>query len=115
MEGGGNWLGAGCFDGWQTVGQNRVEDVDHLPIAIVGAGELAPYAFYRSRQHPVLEWSAVAQGAGFASQHRHVMPGIIDRLAATEGARMLGNDASVLADHDAVGIGMDLDRPSDAA
>ena len=29
--------------------------------------------------------------------------------------RMLGNDASVLADHDAVGIGMDLDRPPDGA
>src|SRR5258705_13431192 len=28
---------------------------------------------------------------------------------------MLGNDASVLADHDAVGIGMDLDRTSDCA
>ena len=26
---------------------------------------------------------------------------------------MRGNNASVLADHDTVGIGMDLDRPSD--
>ena len=77
-------LGARCFDGRQTVGQNRVEDVDHLPITIVGAGELAPYTFNRRRQHPVLEGSAVAQGAGFASQHRHVMPGIVGRLAAAE-------------------------------
>jgi hypothetical protein len=34
-------LGAGRLDGRQTVGQHRVEDVDHLPIAIVGAGEPA--------------------------------------------------------------------------
>src|SRR5258708_9006598 len=43
------------------------------------------------------------------------MPGIVDRLAATERARMLGNDASVLADYDAVGVSMDLDRPTDRA
>jgi hypothetical protein len=29
----------------QAVGQNSIEDVDHLPIAIVGAGELAPHTF----------------------------------------------------------------------
>ena len=46
-------LGAGCFDGRQAVGQNRVEDVDHLTIAIVGTGELASYTFDRSRKHPV--------------------------------------------------------------
>ena len=79
-----NCLGAGCFDCRQAVGQNRVEDVDHLPIAIVGTGELAPYTFYRRRQHPVLEGSAVAQGTRFASQHRHIMPGIVDGIAATE-------------------------------
>src|SRR5258708_39699676 len=67
-------LGAGRLDGLQTVGQNRVEDVDHLPVAIVGTGELAPYTFDRSRQYPGLEGSAVAQGAGVASQPPHVMP-----------------------------------------
>ena len=108
-------LGAGCFDGRQAVGQNRVEDVDHLPIAIVGTGELAPYTFDRSRKHPVLEGSAVAQRSGFASQHRHVMPGIVDGIAAAERASMLGNDASVLADHNAVGVGMNLYRPPDSA
>src|SRR4051812_32020906 len=108
-------LGAGCFDGWQAVGQNRVEDVDHLPVAIVGTGELAPYTFDRSRKNPVLEGSAVAQGAGLACQHRHVMPGIVDGIAAAERASMLGNDASVLADHNAVGVGVNLDRPPDSA
>src|ERR1700685_2936990 len=80
----GDRLGTGRLDGRQTVGQNRVEDVDHLPIAIVGAGELAPYTFDCRRQYPVLEGSAVAPGARFASQHRHVMPGIVGRLAAAE-------------------------------
>jgi hypothetical protein len=108
-------LGAGCFDSRQAVGQNCVEDVDHLTIAIVGNGELAPYTFDRSRKHPVLEGSAVAQGTGFASQYRHVMPGIVDGIAAAERASMLGNDASVLADHDAVGVGVNLDRSSDCA
>src|SRR4051812_10046958 len=64
-----NCLGAGCLDGRQTVSQNRIEDVDHLPIAIVGTGELASYTFNCSRQYPVLEGSAIAQGAGFASQY----------------------------------------------
>ena len=84
MDAVGNCLGAGRLDSCQTVGQNRVEDVDHLPIAIVGTGELAPYTFNCRRQYPVLEGSAVTQGAGFASQHRHVMPGIVGRLTATE-------------------------------
>src|SRR4051794_30448526 len=53
-------------------------------ICRVGTGELAPYTFDRSRQHPVLEGSAVTQGTGFASQHRHVMPGIVDGIAAAE-------------------------------
>src|SRR5271170_2244758 len=113
MDAVGNCLCAGRLDGRQTVSQNRVENVDHLPIAIVGTGELAPYPFYRSRQYPVFEGSAVAQGARLASQHWHIMPGIVGRLTAAERSWMLGNDASILADHDAVGIGMNLDRTPD--
>ena len=79
-------LGAGGLDRRQPVGQHRGEDVDHLPIAVVGAGELAPHPLQRGRQHPVLERRAVAQGAGLAGQHRHVMPGIVDRLAAAEAS-----------------------------
>src|SRR4029077_236544 len=89
--------------------------IDHLSIAIVDTGELAPYTFHRGRQHPVLEGRAVAQGAGFADEHRHVMPGIVDRLTTAERARMLGDDPTVLADYDAVGIGMNLDGPSNRA
>ena len=77
-------LGAGRFDRRQPVGEHRGEDIDHLPIAVVGAGELAPHTLHRGWQHPVLEGCTVAQGAGLAGEHRHVMPGVVDRLAAAE-------------------------------
>src|SRR5262249_8809400 len=38
----GNRFGAGGRDRHQPVGEHRGKDVDHLPIAIVGVGELAP-------------------------------------------------------------------------
>jgi hypothetical protein len=43
------------------------------------------------------------------------MPGVIDRIAAAEGAPMFADDPAVLADHDAIGIGLDLDRAPDRA
>jgi len=43
------------------------------------------------------------------------MPGIVDRLAAAEAAAMLAGDCALLADHNAIGIGLDLDRPSHGA
>ena len=57
-------LGTGRFHRGQTVSQHRVEDVDHLPIAIVGAGKLAPDPLARGRQHPVFGRSTVAQAPG---------------------------------------------------
>src|SRR5260370_1359956 len=42
-------LGTGGLDRRQPVGEHRGEDVDHLPIAVVGAGELAPHALHRGR------------------------------------------------------------------
>jgi hypothetical protein len=43
------------------------------------------------------------------------MPGVVDRVAAAAGATMFANDPAVLADDDAIGIGMDFDRPTDGA
>jgi hypothetical protein len=60
----GDRFGAGGLDRRQPVGEHRGEDVDHLPIAIVGAGELAPHALHRRRQHPVLEGCAVRKAPG---------------------------------------------------
>jgi hypothetical protein len=45
----------------------------------------------------------------------HVARELIRRVAAAEGAAMLADDPSVLADHDTIGIGMNLDRSSDGA
>jgi hypothetical protein len=39
----GERLGAGGLDGGQIVGEHRSEDVDHLPIAVLDAGELASH------------------------------------------------------------------------
>lgn len=64
MDAMGNCLGAGRLDGWQAVSQNRVEDVDHLPIAIVGTGELAPHTFYRSGQHQSLKGAPLPKAPG---------------------------------------------------
>jgi hypothetical protein len=75
---------AGRLDSWQPVGDHRCEDVDHLPIAVIDAGELAPDALHRGRQHPVLERCAIAQGSGLAGEHRHVMPGVVDRLTTAK-------------------------------
>ena len=40
-------FGTGRFHRGQTVSQHRVEDVDHLSIAVIDAGKLAPYTLQR--------------------------------------------------------------------
>lgn len=77
---------AGRFDSLQPVIPHASQDLDHLPVAIIAAFELAPDRGQCLRQHPVAERRPIAQGAGFAGQNRHIVPRIIDRLAATEGA-----------------------------
>jgi hypothetical protein len=52
-----NCLGAGRLDGRPPVADHRGEDIDHLPIAIIGAGELRRMCSIAS-QHPVIEGSA---------------------------------------------------------
>ena len=67
----------GCIssaDRRQPVSEHRGEDVDHLMIAIVGDSKLAPHTLHRGRQHPILERCTIAQRAGLAGEHRHVMP-----------------------------------------
>src|SRR5271167_606223 len=41
------------------------------------------------------------------------MPGIVNRRAAAKAAPMFADDCAVLADHEAIGIGLELDRPAD--
>ena len=115
MDALGERLNASRLDRRQSVGEHRGEDFDHLPVAVVGAGELAPHPIERRRQHPVLERRAVAQSARLARQNRHVMPGIVDRLASAVAARVLGHRASILADDDPIGVGVDVDGAADGA
>jgi hypothetical protein len=41
------------------------------------------------------------------------MPGVVNCLAAAEPAAMLADNHAVLPDPDAIGIGLNLDRPAD--
>ena len=108
-------LGAGGLDRRQAVAQHGGEDLDHLPVAVAAPPSLRRTRSSARRQHPVLERRAVAQRAGLAGQHRHVVPGIEDGLVAAEGAGMLADDPPVLAQLDPIGIGADLDRAADRA
>jgi hypothetical protein len=46
---------------------------------------------------------------------RRVMRRAVDRAAAAKRAGMLADDGPILADHDAIRIGLDLDRVADRA
>ena len=111
----GERLRASRFDHWQPVAQHRGEDFDHLPVAVMGAGKLTPHAIERRRQHPILEWRAVAERAGLARQNRHIMPGVVDRLATPVAARVFGHRAPFLADDDPIGVGVDVHGAADSA
>ena len=95
MDALGQRLKAGGFHRWQPVAQHRGEDLDHLPVAVVEAGKLAPHAVQGRRQHPVLERRAVTQGARLARQNWHVVPGIVNRIAPAKAATMLVNGAAI--------------------
>ena len=100
MDALGQGFGAGAFDGGQTVAEHGGENFDHLPVAGVGAGKFTPYALQIGGQHPILERRSIPQSARLTRKNRHVMPGIEDRRAASEGARMFGDDASILTNDD---------------
>lgn len=103
----------GSLDSLQPVIANTDQDLDHLPVAIIAALQLSPDRGHGGRQHPVLEWGPIAQRTGFAAKNRHIMPGIVNRLAPPEGARVLSDDNPILPDDDPLGIGMHLDRTPD--
>ena len=62
-----------------------------------------------------LNGAPLRSAPGLARQDRHVMPGIVIDLAAAERARMLRDNPPVLADDDAIGVGVDFDRAADRA
>jgi hypothetical protein len=113
MDTGGEGLDTGGLDRGQAIGQHRRQNLDHLAVTIIRALQTAPQPLQPGRQRPVLERRAVSERAGLSGQHRHVMPRVVDRLAAAEAAAMLADDHPVLADHDVVGVSLNLDRPAD--
>lgn len=104
---------AGGIDGRQAIGGNTAEDGDHLPITIMDALQPPTHFLHGRWQNPFAEWGTVAQSAGFASQNRHIVPRIVDRLATAKATRMLTDIDAILPDHDLLGIGMNLDRAAD--
>jgi hypothetical protein len=112
MDALGQGLSAGGFDGGQAVAEHGGEYLHHLPVAIVAAGELAPYPLKAGWQHPILERSSIPQSPRLAGKDWHVMPGIVNRRAAAKGAAMVGDKTPILADENAIGIAwMSTDRP----
>src|ERR1700745_2199951 len=61
VEFGAERLSTGRLDRTEAIGQYRTEDVDHLPITVIGGSELATNALECAGQQPVLEGRAVAQ------------------------------------------------------
>lgn len=102
------------LDSLKAVLRHAGQDLDHLPITVIAALQLAPDRGHGSGQGPVPEGRAIAQRSGFARQNRHIMPRIINGLASSEDAGMLADDHAVLPNGDAVGIGMHLDRTADS-
>src|ERR1051326_2182268 len=96
----------GGLDRRHAVGQDGGQDIDHLPVTIGGGGEPGAHAAKAAREHPVLEGSTVPERPRLAGQHGNIVPGVIDRLIATEPAGMLANDLAVLAGCDPVRIGL---------
>jgi hypothetical protein len=106
----------GSFDGLKPIVRHLGQDLDHLPVAIIAALQLAPFSLRRSaghggRQDPVLEGCAVPQGAWFARQNRDIVPRVTSRLASSKGASVIPDGHPVLSDHDPLRIGMDIDGP----
>jgi hypothetical protein len=106
-------LATGGLYGHQSIITNAAEDLDHLPIAIIAALQFASDRGHGRRQNPVLERGTVAQGAGFACQNRHIMPWVVDGLVPAKGAGMFTDHHAILPNDDPIGIGMNLDGPSD--
>ena len=60
----GDRLGAGGLNRGQSVGEHCGEDVDHLPIAVIDAGELAPHALHRGRNTQSLNGAPLRRAPG---------------------------------------------------
>ena len=104
---------AGSFDGGKTISRNASEYGDHLPITVVGDLQSLADLLHRGWQDPFAEGSAIAQGTGFASKDRNIVPRVVDSVATTETAQVFSDRHSILFDDDPISIGVNLDRAAD--
>jgi hypothetical protein len=95
---------AGGLYGGDTVARHASENGDHLPIGVIGGLKPLANPLHRRRQNPFAKRCAIAKSAGFTGQDRHIMPGIIDCLAAAEAAAILGDGRTVLLDDNPTGF-----------
>lgn len=100
---------ASCLDRSKTIGGHASEYGDHLSVTVIDALQPLANLLHRGWQNPFPERSTVAQGTGFASEDKDVMPGIIDGIAAAKAALMFRDRHPILLDDDPVRIGMKLD------
>jgi hypothetical protein len=87
----GDRFGAGGIHRGKAAGQHSGEDVHHLAIAVFHRSQSAPQLLQSTEQDPVPERGAVAQGARFASQDRHIVPGVVDCPAVPEVAGVVAD------------------------
>src|SRR3984957_14594084 len=102
MDAFGHRLGTGGLDGRPAIREHGGENGDHLTIGVIGSGESAANPLQRPRRSPILEWRSIPERAGFAGQDRHVMPWIVDCLAAPMVADVFRDNATILANDDAI-------------
>ena len=88
-------LGTGRLDRNQAIAQHRGQQIDHLPVAVLHALELAAHAPKRAGQFPPFERRPIAKGAGFSRKNRDVSrqrrafsatPRIVDPLVTSKRA-----------------------------
>lgn len=106
-------LAAGGLDSLQPIIGHAAQDLDHLPVTVIAALQLAPDRGHGGWEHPVLERSSIAQCSGFACQNRHIVPRVIDCLTSAKGSGMFTDHHAILPDDDPLGIGMNFHRTSD--
>lgn len=105
-------LGAGGLYRVQPVGRDRGVHAHHLPVAVGIARQTSPDPLEGGRQRPVLERRTVPERAGLSRQHGQVVPKVVDHLVAAETTGMVAHHLARLPDHDAIDIGVHLDRPA---
>ena len=111
MDAFGYRLGTGGLDSRQAIrehgGENRDQPADPPslnPGQVCGEPAQPPCGPTLSRR------VTIPERAGFAGQDGDVMPRIVDCLAAPMVADVFRDNATILANDDAIGIGMDLHR-----